>query len=209
MIITIFGATGLVGKNLVQQALFAGYNVRAYGRNVHELIDDAERKENLEIIKGGLFDKSDVADAIKGADFVLSAIGGATDVTDNTRSLGMKYIVEAMEKNKVIRIVAVGGMGCLQADEDTLISETENFPDAYKTVTEEHLKALQYLRQSNLQWTFVCPPMITNESITGKYQTKADYTFESDTITAGDVAQFMLTEAVQNNFVNVKVGIGS
>ena len=34
MIITIFGATGTVGKELVKQALFNGHQVRAFGRNV-------------------------------------------------------------------------------------------------------------------------------------------------------------------------------
>ena len=34
MTITIFGATGMVGKQLVQQALFKGYTVKAFGRNV-------------------------------------------------------------------------------------------------------------------------------------------------------------------------------
>jgi len=31
----VFGATGMVGKQLVQQALFKGHHVRAFGRNVY------------------------------------------------------------------------------------------------------------------------------------------------------------------------------
>jgi uncharacterized protein len=209
MKLTIFGATGLVGLHLVKQALFAGHTVTAYGRNVHELIDLQEQNENLHLVKGGLFDKRDIEAAVKGADVVLSALGGATDGSDNTRSLGMKYIVEAMEKKEVTRIVALGGYGCLQADEETLLAETETFPEQHKAVTEEHLKALHSLRISGLDWSLVCPPTITDGDVTGLYHTKADYAYENcSTILAADVAQCMLSEAVQNNYIQVKVGIG-
>ncbi len=56
MQITIFGATGLVGKQLVQQALFKGYKVKAFGRNV--FTEDFPKDDNLELIHGALFDES-------------------------------------------------------------------------------------------------------------------------------------------------------
>ncbi|MBX4298776.1 NmrA family NAD(P)-binding protein, partial [Mycobacterium tuberculosis] len=34
MIITVFGATGQVGRRVVQSGLEKGYRVRAFGRNV-------------------------------------------------------------------------------------------------------------------------------------------------------------------------------
>jgi uncharacterized protein len=209
MTITIFGATGMVGKQLVQFCLLEGHTVNAYGRNVHELIDDAERNTQLHLIKGGLFDKSDVEKAVKGADIVLIALGGAIDGTDQTRSLGIKYIVEAMEKHTVKRIVAIGGMGCLQADDDTLICETDSFPEQYKAVTEEHLKALSFLKHSTLHWTFVCPPMIQPGEPTGIYKTNIDYPAAGGTIFSGDLAHFMLSEAMQSHFTKAKVGIAN
>jgi putative NADH-flavin reductase len=209
MIVTIFGATGMVGKQLVQQALFAGYHVRAYGRNVLDAIALEERHENLELIKGGLFDAGDVEKAIDGADFVCSAIGGGIDSMDNTRSLGMKFIVAAMEKKGVKRILAVGGMGCLQADENTQIWEKDSFPEEYQYVTSEHVKALGYLMESTLNWTFVCAPDILNEPLTGTYQTSRDYPAGAGHICCGDLAHFILAEAVQNKYVKCKVGIGN
>lgn len=209
MIITIFGATGMVGKQLIKLALFEGHQVRAYGRNVLELIAEEERNENLNLIKGGLFDKSDVETAIKGADVVLSALGGAMDGADNTRSLGIKNIVEAMTKHQVKRIVAIGGLGCLQADEDTLVGEQESFPEQYKAVNAEHVKALQFLQHSTLEWTFVCPPVIRDAEVTGLYETKRDYPTTNFSINSGDLAQFMLKECISNQFVGCKVGISN
>lgn len=50
MTITIFGATGMVGKQLVQQALFKGNTVKAFGRNVFAELPMEE--DNLQLIKG-------------------------------------------------------------------------------------------------------------------------------------------------------------
>ena len=48
MTITIFGATGMVGKQLVQQALFKGHTVKAFGRNVFAELPMEE--DNLQLI---------------------------------------------------------------------------------------------------------------------------------------------------------------
>jgi uncharacterized protein len=209
MKIVIFGATGLVGKQLIKLALFKNYDVVAYGRNVHELIDEQERNENLQLIKGGLFDKSDIEDAIKNTDIVLSVIGGAMDSNDHTRSLGMKNIIAAMQKNNVKRIVAIGGKGCLKNEDGKLLIETEDFPEDLKPVTTEHLKALQYLQDSNLDWTFVCPPSISDADVTGIYNISKEFATNTTQVNAGDIAQFMLTEAFKNEYLKSTLEIGN
>ena len=124
MTIIVFGATGMVGKQLVQQALFKGHTVKAFGRNVFSEYEPETK--NLELVKGALFDAGEVADAIKGCNAVLSALGGGFDGNDKTRTLGIKNIIAQMKKDNVQRIIAVGGMGVLNADEITLIVDTEN-----------------------------------------------------------------------------------
>src|SRR5580698_8532855 len=99
MQLTIFGATGLVGKQLVQQALFKGYKVKAFGRNV--FTEDFPKDNNLELIHGALFDEGEVYKAIKGSDAILSSLDGGTDGTDKSRSLGMKNIIKQMEKANI------------------------------------------------------------------------------------------------------------
>ncbi len=64
MILTIFGATGMVGKKLVRYALANGYDVRAFGRNVQNLIDADLRNEHLEAIHGYVFNETDVYNAV-------------------------------------------------------------------------------------------------------------------------------------------------
>lgn len=209
MKLVIFGATGMVGKQLVQQALFAKNNVRAFGRNV--FTTDYLETENLELVQGALFDEGEVYDAIKGCDAVLSAIGGSVDGMDKTRTLGMKNIIKQMHKAGVKRIVAIGGLGVLNADENSLLVDKEDYPAEYKAVGLEHKKAYELLDESGLDWTFVCPPNIINEGPTGSFTTNASYPPEPNNykINAGDLAMFMLKELQQNAFLKQRVGISN
>jgi putative NADH-flavin reductase len=129
MKLIIFGATGMVGKQLVKQALFNGDTVKAYGRNV--FTDDLPKNDNLELVQGTLFDGSQVQHAIKDCDAVLSALGGGFDGSDKSRSLGMKTIVEEMKKAGLKRIVGIGGIGLLNADETTLLIDEDSYPPEY------------------------------------------------------------------------------
>lgn len=209
MTIIVFGATGMVGKQLVQQALFNGHTVKAFGRNVFTELD--MEAKNLELVKGALFDEKEVYAAVKGCDAVLSALGGSADGTDKTRTLGIKNIITQMKKAGVKRIVAVGGLGVLNADENSLLIDKEDYPKQYLAVGLEHKKAYEYLNESGLNWTFVCCPDIKNENATGEFITKASYPPEPNNykINAGDLAMFMLNELKKNEYVQKRVGISN
>ncbi len=209
MNLIIFGATGMVGKQLVQQALFNKHHVKAFGRNVYTT--DYLETENLELVQGALFDEDEVYNTIKDCDAVLSAIGGGADGTDKTRTLGMKNIIKQMQKADIKRIIAIGGLGVLNADENTLLIDKDDYPPEYVAVGLEHKKAFELLKESGLDWTFVCPPNIINEGPTGSYVTNADYPPEQNKykINAGDLAMFMLNELEKNEYVKHRVGISN
>lgn len=209
MILTIFGATGMVGKQLVQQALHMGHSVKAFGRNV--FTSKLPENKNLQIIQGALFDAKEVLNAVKGSDAVVSVLGGAFDGADKTRSLGMKNIVAQMENADVKRIVAVGGMGVLNAPDDTLLMDDENYPAQFVPVGKEHLKAYEILKASSLDWTFVCPPDLIDADVTGIFTTAANYppTINNNKINTGDLAMFMLNELQKNEYIQKRVGISN
>ncbi|MBL7729489.1 MAG: NAD(P)H-binding protein [Dinghuibacter sp.] len=210
MIITIFGATGLTGSYLVKMALWKEHTVRAYGRNVHELVHDQERHEQLHLFKGGMFDQKEVRKAIEGADVVLSASGGTTDEGDRTRSLGMKTIIAAMQETGVQRIIGVGGAGILSNEDGSYIFEGEDVPKQYLSVSKEHFQAFQYLERSGLQWTFVCPPQILDTPVTAEYHLSKNVPPAGiNKINAGDLASFMLNEMTGNNYLHCRVGISN
>ena len=209
MKVIIFGATGTVGKELVKQALFNGNHVKAYGRNV--FTEGLPEDEKLELVQGALFDEGEVYKAVKRCDAVISAIGGAMDGADKTRSLGMKNIVKQMEKAGVKRIVALGGSGVLDAEDGKLIMEQEDFPAEFYPVSQEHKKALDFLSNSTLSWTFVCPSMIAAGEPTGMFKTTVNHLpFPNNSkVSSGDLALFMLKEMSADEYVKQKVGISS
>ena len=209
MKIIVFGATGDVGKELVKQALYNGDNVKAFGRNV--FTEGLPEDDKLELVQGALFDEGEVLKAIKGCDVVVSAIGGAYDGTDKTRSLGMKNIVKQMEKAGIKRIVALGGMGVLDSEDGKMIMEEENFPVEFYPVSQEHKKALDFLSNSTLSWTFVCPSMIAAGEPTGMFKTTVNHLpFPNNSkVSSGDLALFMLKEMSADEYVKQKVGISS
>jgi len=210
MTITIFGATGNVGRELVKQALNKDHRVIAFGRNVYTA--GFQENEQLELIQGALFDQNQVYDALKGSDAVLSALGGAFDGTDKTRSLGMKNIVQQMTRAGVQRIVAIGGMGSLNvADDEDIIMNTPSYPKQFLPVGREHYAAFEFLKASELQWTMVCPPDIIEGPPTGLFHTAANYLPEPNhfKINSGDLALFMLNELENAKYVHQRVGISN
>jgi uncharacterized protein len=198
MQITVFGATGMVGKHIVQQALWKGYKVIAFGRNADVVFADEDNK-NLVAVKGFLTDIKAITKALEGSQGVCSAIGGDanSETTDNTRSLGMKNIIAAMQSVGIKNIAAIGGMGVLDSEDGKLLYETENFPKQFVPVTLEHLKAYEYLQASHLHYSFFCPPNINNVAYDGNYETKLNTIVNNNfKIAAGNLADALLKSAL-------------
>lgn len=211
MIITIFGATGMVGKRIIKTALSLGHTVRAFTRNVESLIDEDQRNDNLEAIKGYVFSEPDVFKAVKGAGAVLSALGGGIQGEDKTRSLGIKNIIAQMNKAGVSRIIALGGMGVLSDEKYVYKVLNPKYPEKYKAVGLEHLQAFENLKDSDLDWTFIASPDITDKDATGLYTTEEGYMPDDEdaanSVTAGNLALFMVTEIAADEYVKKLAGI--
>ena len=199
----------MVGKYLVKQSLLRGHIVKAFGRNVFTA--GFAENENLKLLPGALFDATEVYDAIKGSDAVFSAIGGGMDGNDKSRSLGMKNIVAQMEKSTTKRIVAIGGMGILNDDDEKLIMDLPDFDKQYMAVSKEHLLAYEYLKNSSLEWTMLCPPDILPADVTGIYHTASNHLPAPNQykINAGDLALFMLNAVEKNEYPYQRVGISN
>jgi putative NADH-flavin reductase len=157
-----------------------------------------------------VFDQKEVRKAIERADVVMSAIGGASDEGDRTRSLGIKTMIAGMKDTGVKRIIGIGGMGILNSDDGKYIFEGDDFPKQYLAVSREHFQAFQYLEDSGLDWTFVCPPQILDAPVTTAYHTNKNFPAAGiNKINAGDLADFMLKEMTGNEYLRCRVGISN
>jgi uncharacterized protein YbjT (DUF2867 family) len=70
--VAVFGATGKIGRHVIDQLLAAGHTVTAYARNPTKL---TTTHPNLTVIQGGLDDPAGIGRAVAGADAVISALG--------------------------------------------------------------------------------------------------------------------------------------
>jgi putative NADH-flavin reductase len=106
MRVTVFGATGGIGRHVVDQLLDAGHQVTALVRTPAKL---TTTHPDLTVVPGELSDTAAVEQAVKGADAVISALGPTlkrsatgTPVTGGTRT-----IVTAMQAHGVTRFIGL------------------------------------------------------------------------------------------------------
>jgi putative NADH-flavin reductase len=104
MNLTVFGATGGVGREVVTQALDARHHVTAYVRSPAKL---TVTHPNLTVITGELTDRDAVERAVHGADAVISALGPSLDRKATGMPLveGTRTIVDAMRAEGVERYI--------------------------------------------------------------------------------------------------------
>ncbi|HEV2529137.1 MAG TPA: NAD(P)H-binding protein [Thermomicrobiales bacterium] len=106
MRLTIFGATGGVGRLAVEQALAAGHHVTAYARSASKL---TIQHPNLTVVEGQLSDADAIRLAVAGSDAVVSALGPtlARGATGTPLTEGTYLIVAAMKAEGVRRYVGM------------------------------------------------------------------------------------------------------
>ncbi|MFF4357630.1 NAD(P)-dependent oxidoreductase [Streptomyces sp. NPDC001604] len=106
MHVTVFGASGAIGRLVVQRLLDDGHQVTALVRTPSKL---TLTHPHLTVVTGQLSDRDAVEQAVTGSDAVISALGPSlkrsatgTPLTDGTRT-----IVQAMEAQKVARFIGL------------------------------------------------------------------------------------------------------
>lgn len=106
MKLTVFGATGGVGREVVTQALDAGHEVSAYVRNPAKLNVD---HPSLTVVAGELADRDAVQRAVAGADTVISALGPSLDRKATGMPLveGTRAIIDGMQAEGVERYIGM------------------------------------------------------------------------------------------------------
>ena len=91
MKLTIFAATGGIGRLVVEQAVSAGHDVTAVSRKPLQLDDVNSVQADL-----GSPDLAALVTAVEGADAVLSALGPRSKSEYGIASKGTRAIIEAM-----------------------------------------------------------------------------------------------------------------
>jgi putative NADH-flavin reductase len=109
MKIAVFGATGKVGRHLVDQALDRGDEVTVFVRDASKLT--TQQRERLKVMQGDVLAPKVVEQAVVGTRAVLSALGHTKTSSKDVLTEGIKNIVAAMNEHGVRRLVSLTGAG--------------------------------------------------------------------------------------------------
>jgi len=206
MNIILYGAGGMIGSRILQEALRRGHGVKAVMRDPSKFSAPA----GVTVAEGDVLDAKDVACIVKGADAVASAVGGSIEVIAGAPA----SLLEGMMRAAARRVVLVGGAGSLEVAPGVQLVDTPNFPPAYKAVAIAHRDALNVLRTNKaIAWTCVCPSAeIAPGKRTGKFRIGRDQLLVDEDgkshISAEDYAIAFMDEVEQATHVRQRFTVG-
>ena len=186
MKIAVYGATGMVGSQIVAEALHRGHDVTAVSRRVSEVPGALSRQADLA-------DTETFAEIAGGHDVVVLATGPSR--TGGDHSEWLEAMKQAYTTAGSTRLLVVGGAGALEVKGKRLV-DTAGFPEEYRaealTLAEAYKAILA--APAELDWTMLAAaPAIAPGERTGVYATAQDSP-AGERISTQDYAVAMLDE---------------
>ncbi len=192
--ITIFGATSGIGQCAVEEALRRNHTVRAFARSA----GDMPPRPGLEPFPGDARDPGNVAEALRGTDAVIYALGIKENVSMLWKEVTLfsetiRILLDAMQTAGVSRLVAVTGFGAGRSR--SAMSSVESL--GHKAILgrpyadKDRQEAL--IMDSSLDWTIARPVILTNGTRTGSYQVLRDpKAWRNGLISRADTACYLI-----------------
>jgi len=221
MKLTIFAATGGIGRQILEQAVAAGHDVTAVVRNPKKL----SRQVRVVTADLAAADPAVLESAVDGADAVLSGLGPRSNSEAGIARQGTRAIVAAMQATGVRRIVVVSAapIGTVPSpgrpkppkhDPGDGFFMRHLFSPLTKAALRKHYADLalmeDILRDSGLDWTVVRPPRLTDKPLTGTYRTAHGQNLRRGfLISRADVAHYMLRVLAQPETIKQATGIAN
>jgi putative NADH-flavin reductase len=212
MKIVVFGVTGHIGQRVAAEAIERGHQVVGVARDASKPVGI----DGVTLVRGDATDAAQVAQAVHGADVVISAVsprpgstGAAPRLVDAARGL-----IAGLKEAGVKRLIVVGGAGSLEVAPGVALMDAPGFPAAYLPEATEGRDSLNVYRTEaqGLDWTFVSPAAeIGPGERTGRYRTTIDQFLTDEQghsrISYDDYAVALLDEAETPQHVGRRFGV--
>ena len=208
MKIVLFGAGGMIGSRVAAEALGRGHQVTAVARNPEKL---AGADPRLTVVQGDVLIAESVAEVVRGADAVVSAVGpGFAPGADPQMLVASSHsLIEGLKRAGVKRVIIVGGAGSLEVAPGVQLVDTPEFPEPWKPgalAARDALKVWRGDAAAELEWTYFSPAaLIEPGERTGAYRTGTEQLVADDAgnsrISAEDYAAALVDELERRNHV--------
>jgi putative NADH-flavin reductase len=192
MNIVVYGASGMIGQRITQEALNRGHKITAIIRNPARL---TFTHPHLTVEEGNILAPNDVAQKVAGYDAVVNATrqfyartGGPDEANAESAPTmvavphsGQTFVdvahalIEGLTRAGVRRLIVVGGAGSLEVAPGLQFLDAPTFPPEHRPVALSLRDALAVYRSADLDWTFFSPaPGIAPGERTGHYRLGTD-----------------------------------
>ncbi|MEV6104689.1 NAD(P)H-binding protein [Streptomyces sp. NPDC051940] len=212
MRLTVFGATGGTGKEIVRQALDAGHQVTAVVRDPARLTVSGDGLEVVTV--AAVTDPASLRPLVAGRDAVLSGIGPTSPRRTGIAEASARAVVRAMEETGTRRVVTISAapVGAPAADESAL-NKRVLYPligRLLKPVYTDLAAMEAELRASALDWTAVRPGNLGDKPFTGHYRRAVGANVpRAGTLGRADLALAMLECVADEGTYKQVVGLGA
>lgn len=217
MKLTILGATGGVGTELVKQAAERGHDVTAVVRSPGKLA------AGVPYVRADLTDAEALAPALAGSDAVLSALGARTRADSGIATHAIRLVLPLMRDAGVRRLIVVSAVPVPTVPSPARPNPPKTDPDesfvmnriltpivrrAFWTNYLDLAEMEDLVRASALDWTIVRPPRLVNKPLTGDYRTAIGRNVRGGRLVSrANVACLMLDALDRADVVGEAVGI--
>ncbi len=165
MKIALIGATGFVGKAVLDELLQREHLVTAIATNLSKLSD----KDRLKKAEVNVLNTNSLVEPLEGNEVVISAYNAGWKNPNLYADFlaGSQAIQSGVKQSGVKRLIVVGGAGSLFIHEKQLVDSPE-FPLEWKagaTAARDYLTELK--NEEELNWTFLSPAIEMHPGTSG------------------------------------------
>jgi len=217
--ILVYGATGKVGSQVVNEALNRGHIVTAVSRDPSSI---TRVHPNLSAVKGDILNPESVASLVIDQDVVIISVRGVAgkskDPQDAVAYIAVGNVVQTLRDMGATapRLIHIGGSGSLEVKPGVLYADTLPMvfiPANLQTEIEAQVLALEYLRLvTDVDWTYATPAKnFTNGKRTGVFRIGGDQLLESpggrSRISRADFAVAIIDEVESPQFIQQRFSV--
>jgi putative NADH-flavin reductase len=206
--IVVIGANGGIGSKVVELGLSKGFHITAIVRNRAKL---TVTHPNLEIVQCDILKEGGLNTILSGKDAIVSAIGSSSLKETELYSKGAKNIIASMQNDHVKRALFISASGLdVNPTHSFLIrfATKQILQRVLRNMYADLVRMEDLIKKSNIDWTIIRPPRLTDQVVTGKYREAVNKILNNPkTISRANVAHYIINNLFDTRIVKSTVEI--